>query len=130
MPCQSRAGHVILLLFALSLWAECVTCGSSFLSPTQKPQGRGDRKPPRVGRRAAAEIDVPSLEDNRLMMSAPFQLGFSLSEGEYEEYGPVLQRILLDVLGDAPPLGLLGFCLITYFGTNHKNLMYVFLHLF
>ncbi|XP_072540590.1 appetite-regulating hormone [Salminus brasiliensis] len=105
MPCPSRAGHAIVLLFALSLLAECVMCGSSFLSPTQKPQGRGDRKPPRVGRRAAAELEgPPPLEDNRFMISTPFQLGVSLSEGEYEEYGPVLKRILQDVLGDTPPL--------------------------
>ncbi|KAI4892778.1 hypothetical protein NFI96_032337 [Prochilodus magdalenae] len=102
MPCPNRAGHVILLMVALSLWAECVMCGSSFLSPTQKPQvGRGDRKPPRVGPRAAAELEFPPpLEDNHFMMSAPFQLGVSLTEEEYEEYGPVLQKILLNVLGD------------------------------
>ncbi|KAL6457948.1 hypothetical protein MHYP_G00331780 [Metynnis hypsauchen] len=105
MPCPNRAGHAILLLCALSLWAECVMCGSSFLSPSQKPQGRGDRKPPRLGRRAAADLEIPiPLEDNHFMMSAPFQLGVSLTEEEYEEYGPMLQKILLNVLSDTPPL--------------------------
>ncbi|XP_066522567.1 ghrelin/obestatin prepropeptide [Hoplias malabaricus] len=103
MPHHSCAGHIILLLFMLSLWTECVMCGSSFLSPTQKPQ-RQDRKPPRVGRRALAEFEVPlPSEDNRFMMSAPFHLGLSLNDDEYEEYGTVLQKILLDVLGDSPP---------------------------
>ncbi|XP_076870674.1 appetite-regulating hormone [Brachyhypopomus gauderio] len=97
-----RASHVVLLLCALSLWAKYVLCGSSFLSPTQKPQGHGDRKQPRMGRRA--EPDVPLLPvDPHIVLSTPFQVGVSLSDAEYEKYGPVLQMILMDVL-DVPPL--------------------------
>lgn len=40
-----------------------------------------------------------------LQVSSPFQLAASLSETEYEDYGLVLQKLLLDVLGDPPTLG-------------------------
>lgn len=40
-----------------------------------------------------------------VQVSAPFQLAVSLSDAEYEDYGPVLQRMLLDVLGDPPTMG-------------------------
>ncbi|KAF4078827.1 hypothetical protein AMELA_G00186020 [Ameiurus melas] len=101
---HGRVGHMMLLLCAFSLWAETVMCGSSFLSPTQKPQNRGDRKPPRVGRRTAAELEAPLPSEEKIMVSAPFQLAVSLSDTEYDEYGPVLQRMLLEVLGDPPTL--------------------------
>ncbi|KAI5621003.1 ghrelin/obestatin prepropeptide precursor [Silurus asotus] len=99
---HSRISHVLLLLCAFTLWAETVMCGSSFLSPSQRPQNRGDRKPPRVGRRTAVELEPPLPTEEKIMASAPFQLAVSLSETEYEEYGPVLHKMLLDVLGDPP----------------------------
>ncbi|XP_046703129.1 ghrelin-like isoform X2 [Silurus meridionalis] len=99
---HGRISHVLLLLCAFSLWAETVMCGSSFLSPSQRPPNRGDRKPPRVGRRTAAELEPPPPSGEKIMASAPFQLAVSLSETEYEEYGPVLHKMLLDVLGDPP----------------------------
>ncbi|XP_062853081.1 ghrelin/obestatin prepropeptide [Trichomycterus rosablanca] len=102
MLCNSRLSRGILLICTLSLWAECIMCGSSFLSPTQKPQSRGDRKPARVGRRAAAEQEPPLLSEDKVMVSAPFQFSVSLSEDKYKEYGPVLQRMLLDILDDVP----------------------------
>ncbi|XP_060723421.1 ghrelin-like [Tachysurus vachellii] len=98
-----RIGYMILLLYAVSFWAETAMCGSSFLSPAQKPQGRGDRKPPRVGRRTAAELEPTLHSEDKIMVSAPFQLAVSLSDTQYEDYGPVLQRMLLDVLGGDPP---------------------------
>ncbi|XP_060774477.1 ghrelin/obestatin prepropeptide [Neoarius graeffei] len=100
-----RTGYMMLLLCTFSLWTEMVTCGSSFLSPTQRPQNRGDRKPTRVGRRTADELEPPLPPEDQIMVTAPFQLAVSLSETEYEDYGPVLQRMLLDVLGDPPTLG-------------------------
>ncbi|KAI5615010.1 hypothetical protein C0J50_8869 [Silurus asotus] len=69
-------------------------------------QNRGDRKPPRVGRRTAAELEPPPPTGEKIMASAPFQLAVSLSETEYMEYGPVLHKMLLDVLGDPPAWGL------------------------
>ncbi|KAI5109497.1 ghrelin/obestatin prepropeptide precursor [Silurus meridionalis] len=65
-------------------------------------KNRGDRKPPRVGRRTAVELEPPLPTEEKIMASAPFQLAVSLSETEYEEYGPVLHKMLLDVLGDPP----------------------------
>uniref|UniRef100_A0AB38ZLM6 Ghrelin n=1 Tax=Heteropneustes fossilis TaxID=93621 RepID=A0AB38ZLM6_HETFO len=97
---QGRICHVILLLCTLSLWTETVMCGTSFLSPGQRPQNRGDRKPPRVGRMIAPELEPPLPSQDKMMVSAPFQLAVSLTDTEYEDYGPVLQKILLDVLGD------------------------------
>lgn len=35
-------------------------------------------------------------------MSAPFELSVSLSEAEYEKYGPVLQKVLVNLLSDSP----------------------------
>lgn len=35
-------------------------------------------------------------------MSAPFKLSVSLSEAEYEKYGPVLQKVLVNLLSDSP----------------------------
>ncbi len=35
-------------------------------------------------------------------MSAPFELAVSLSEAEYEKYGPVLQKVLVNLLSDSP----------------------------
>uniref|UniRef100_A0A4W4F8V3 Motilin/ghrelin-associated peptide domain-containing protein n=1 Tax=Electrophorus electricus TaxID=8005 RepID=A0A4W4F8V3_ELEEL len=102
-PCIQNI-HAVLLLCALSLWAKCVLCGSSFLSPTQKPQGHGDRKQPRVGRGAGPEVPLLP-EDHHIMLSTPLQVGLSLSDAEYEKYGTALQRILMDVLGDILPSG-------------------------
>lgn len=42
-------------------------------------------------------------------MSAPFQLSVSLSEAEYEKYGPVLQKVLVNLLSDSP-FGELNAC--------------------
>ncbi|XP_058259049.1 ghrelin/obestatin prepropeptide isoform X2 [Hemibagrus wyckioides] len=100
MLAHRRIGYVMLFLCAVSFWAETAMCGSSFLSPTQRPQSRGDRKPPRVGRRTAVDLEPPLHPEDKIMVSAPFQLAMSLSETEYEDYGPVLQKMLLDILGD------------------------------
>lgn len=35
-------------------------------------------------------------------MSSPFELSVSLSEAEYEKYGPVLQKVLVNLLSDSP----------------------------
>ncbi|XP_051985683.1 ghrelin-like [Xyrauchen texanus] len=96
MPMHCRASHMFLLLCALSLCVEFVRGGTSFLSPAQKPQVR---RPPRVGRRDVAEPEIPVLkEGDQFMVSAPFELAVALSEAEYETYGPVLQKVLVNVL--------------------------------
>ncbi|XP_055069385.1 appetite-regulating hormone [Misgurnus anguillicaudatus] len=104
MPHHCRASNMFVLLCAFSLCVECVSGGTSFLSPPQKPpKGRGERRPPRVGIRDADEPEIPIFrEDDQIMMSAPFDLTMSLSEAEYEKYGPVLQNILVDLLSHSP----------------------------
>ncbi|XP_016314450.1 ghrelin-like [Sinocyclocheilus anshuiensis] len=100
MPLRCCAIHMFLLLCALSLCVESVIGGTSFLSPAQKPQGR---RPPWVGRRDAAEPEIPVIkEDDQPMGSTPFEPSMSLSEAEYEKYGPVLQKVLVNLLSDFP----------------------------
>ncbi|XP_059417069.1 ghrelin-like [Carassius carassius] len=89
-----------LLLCALSLCVESVRGGTSFLSPAQKPQGR---RPSWVGRRDAAEPEIPMIrEDDQFKVSAPFDLSVSLSKAENEKYGPELQKVLVNLLSDFP----------------------------
>ncbi|XP_056606748.1 ghrelin/obestatin prepropeptide isoform X2 [Triplophysa dalaica] len=98
-----RASHVFVLLCAFSLCVEIVSCGTSFLSPAQKPQGQRERRPPRTSRRDAGDPEISVLrEDGKFMVSAPFELGMSLSEAEYEKYGPVLQKIVVNLLSNSP----------------------------
>ncbi|XP_018927283.1 ghrelin-like [Cyprinus carpio] len=100
MPLRCCASNMFLLLCALCLCVESVRGGTSFLSPAQKPQGR---RPSHVGRRDAAEPEIPVIkEDDQFMVSAPFQLSVSLSEAEYEKYKPVLQKVLVNLLSDFP----------------------------
>ncbi|XP_048111843.1 ghrelin/obestatin prepropeptide isoform X1 [Alosa alosa] len=95
----SRASRMIMLVCTLALLMETVRGGSSFLSPTQKPPGKGDRKPPRLGRRVAVQPDTPQ-EYGHTLVSPPFQLGLTLTEAEFAEHGSALQRILDSILGD------------------------------
>ncbi|KAL2091098.1 hypothetical protein ACEWY4_013361 [Coilia grayii] len=92
-----RASRMIVLVCSVVLLMETVTAGSSFLSPAQKPQGKG--KPPRVGRRDVAPQETPQ-EDVHSLVSPPFRLGMTMTAAEYEEHGPALQRILDTILGD------------------------------
>ncbi|KAK0148676.1 Ghrelin [Merluccius polli] len=87
---------VILLLCSLALWCQPAKAGVTFLSPSQKPLSKG--KPPRVGRQAM-EFAQP-LKDNDVRISAPFEIGFPMHEEEFEEYGPVLQKLWQHILGD------------------------------
>ncbi|XP_038825719.1 ghrelin/obestatin prepropeptide isoform X1 [Salvelinus namaycush] len=106
MLLKRNTGLTILMLCTLALWAKSVSAGSSFLSPSQKPQVRqGKGKPPRVGRRdieSFAELFEGPLhqEDKHNTIKAPFEMGITMSEEEFQEYGAVLQKILQDVLGD------------------------------
>ncbi|KAJ8408154.1 hypothetical protein AAFF_G00263820 [Aldrovandia affinis] len=107
---KSRA-HGMLLVCLLALWTDTALAGSSFLSPSQKPQGK-EKKPPRVGRRGAEGIlDLferhPSeMEENkRITFKTPFEIGITMTEQEFQQYGEVLQRFMQDVLMDAPATG-------------------------
>ncbi|XP_055774138.1 ghrelin/obestatin prepropeptide [Salvelinus fontinalis] len=110
MLLKRNTGLMILMLCTLALWAKSVSAGSSFLSPSQKPQGKG--KPPRVGRRdieSFAELFEGPLhqEDKHNTIKAPFEMGITMSEEEFQEYGALLQKILQDVLGDTATAGAL-----------------------
>ncbi|XP_066556303.1 appetite-regulating hormone [Amia ocellicauda] len=98
----------LLLICMLLLVTENAQAGSSFLSPTQKPQAKPIRKPiPRVTRRDS-EGFVDILEDlygeenkKEITFNVPFEIGITMSETEYQEYGPMLQKIMEDVLADS-----------------------------
>ncbi|XP_071375130.1 appetite-regulating hormone [Centroberyx affinis] len=97
MPVKRNTSLMVFLLCSLALWCKSTSAGSSFLSPSQKPQSKG--KSPRVGRQAMEEF-VPPHEGNRVTMSAPFDIGITMGEEEYEEYGAALQNILQHLLGN------------------------------
>ncbi|TNN65659.1 Ghrelin [Liparis tanakae] len=87
---------LVVLLCSLTLWCKSTSAGSSFLSPSQKPQNKG--KSPRVGRQVMEEPSEPA-EDNPITISAPFDLGFTVREQDFEQCGAVLQDIIQSLLG-------------------------------
>ncbi|KAK1158474.1 ghrelin-like [Acipenser oxyrinchus oxyrinchus] len=99
-----------LFICILELGTEHVDAGSSFLSPAgNKPQlGKPVKKPaePKMTRRDSESM-VEILEgqfhdigDNKIMFSAPFEIGISMSESQYQEYGHLLQKLTEDILAD------------------------------
>ncbi|XP_068568804.1 appetite-regulating hormone [Cebidichthys violaceus] len=87
---------LVFLLCSLTLWCKSTSAGSSFLSPSQKPQNKG--KPPRVGRQVMEEPSQPA-EDNHITISVPFDIGFTVREEDFEQYGAALQEIIQRLLG-------------------------------
>ncbi|XP_071351561.1 appetite-regulating hormone [Trachinotus anak] len=88
---------LVCLLCSLTLWCKSASAGSSFLSPSQKPQNRG--KSSRVGRQVMVEPSQPT-EDNHITVSAPFEIGITMTAEDFEEYGVVLQDIIQRLLGN------------------------------
>ncbi|XP_051270674.1 ghrelin/obestatin prepropeptide [Dicentrarchus labrax] len=88
---------LVVLLCSLTLWCKSTSAGSSFLSPSQKPQSRG--KSSRVGRQTMEEPSQPT-EDNHITISAPFEIGVTVREEDFEEYGVALQEIIQHLLGN------------------------------
>ncbi|XP_045885348.1 ghrelin/obestatin prepropeptide [Micropterus dolomieu] len=88
---------LVFLFCSLTLWCKSTSAGSSFLSPSQKPQSRG--KPPRAGRQVMEEPNQPT-EDNHITISAPFEIGITMSGEDFEEYGVPLQEIIQRLLGN------------------------------
>ncbi|NXC48246.1 GHRL protein, partial [Penelope pileata] len=95
-----------ILLFSI-LWTETALAGSSFLSPAYKniQQQKDTRKPTaRLHRRGTegfwgrgerqAEDDNNSIE---IKFNVPFEIGVKITEGEYQEYGQALEKILQDI---------------------------------
>ncbi|XP_035237098.1 ghrelin/obestatin prepropeptide [Anguilla rostrata] len=105
---MKRTAYSILLVCVLALWMDSVQAGSSFLSPSQRPQGK-DKKPPRVGRRDSDGIlDLfmrPPLQDEdirHITFNTPFEIGITMTEELFQQYGEVMQKIMQDLLMDTP----------------------------
>ncbi|XP_030274357.1 appetite-regulating hormone isoform X1 [Sparus aurata] len=88
---------LVFLFCSLTLWCKSTSAGSSFLSPSQKPQNRG--KSSRVGRQVMQEPHQPTDDKHITQISAPFEIGISMTEEDYAEYGVVLQEIIQRLLG-------------------------------
>nr|ACM17810.1 preproghrelin [Larimichthys crocea] len=88
---------LVFLACSLTMWCKSTSAGSSFLSPSQKPQNRG-KSPPRVGRQVMEEPGPPA-EDNHLPISAPFEIAVTMREEDFEEYRAALQEIIQGLLG-------------------------------
>ncbi|XP_022601175.1 ghrelin-like [Seriola dumerili] len=88
---------LVCLLCSLTLWCKSTSAGSSYLSPSQKPQNRG--KSPRVGRQVMEEPGQPT-EDNHITVSAPFEIGITMTAEDFEEYGVMLQEFIQRLLGN------------------------------
>ncbi|XP_034725976.1 ghrelin/obestatin prepropeptide [Etheostoma cragini] len=88
---------LVFLLCSLTLWCKSTSAGSSFLSPSQRPLDKG--KSSRVGRQVTDEPrQLP--KDNHITISAPFEIGFTMREEDFEEYGVALQEIIQRLLGN------------------------------
>ncbi|XP_042261271.1 ghrelin/obestatin prepropeptide [Thunnus albacares] len=88
---------LVFLLCSLALWCKSISAGSSFLSPSHKPQNRG--KSSRVGRQVMEESGQPP-EDDHITISAPFEIGITMSEEDFEEYGDMMQEVIQRLLGN------------------------------
>ncbi|XP_033822788.1 ghrelin/obestatin prepropeptide [Periophthalmus magnuspinnatus] len=92
---------VAFLLCSLSVWCKMASAGSSYLSPSHKPQMRVKS---RVGRQTSEGPGQPT-SDNSYQVSAPFALDFTFNEQDFDDYAAIVQRILKNLLGDTPPPG-------------------------
>ncbi|KAF3689792.1 Ghrelin Ghrelin-23 Ghrelin-24 Precursor [Channa argus] len=88
---------VFFVLCSVTLWCKSARAGSSFLSPSQKPQNKG--KSYRVGRQIMEEPSPPT-EGNHITLSAPFEIGITMREEDFEEYVAELQEIIQGLLGN------------------------------
>ncbi|XP_039626710.1 ghrelin-like [Polypterus senegalus] len=97
-------------LCVLSLGMERAEAGSSFLSPSSyTPQGKPAKKPiNNKFNRRDLESPLQFLEshfqeetaDKEFTFNAPFEIGITMSESQFLEYGHLLQKLLADVFGD------------------------------
>uniref|UniRef100_H3B1Z6 Ghrelin and obestatin prepropeptide n=2 Tax=Latimeria chalumnae TaxID=7897 RepID=H3B1Z6_LATCH len=99
-----------LFLCILTLWTEEVVAGSSFLSPSDvhKPEERKQVKKPvanKMNRRGSEgileELDSQCEEDTEereFKFNIPFQLGITMTDLQYNQYGQLLQEALGDLL--------------------------------
>ncbi|XP_025763099.1 appetite-regulating hormone isoform X1 [Oreochromis niloticus] len=85
------------LLCSLTLWCKSTSAGSSFLSPSQKPQNKV--KSSRIGRQAMEEPNQAN-EDKTITLSAPFEIGVTLRAEDLADYIVELQEIVQRLLGN------------------------------
>ncbi|XP_048873138.1 ghrelin/obestatin prepropeptide [Brienomyrus brachyistius] len=106
MQLKKQIAYGIMFICILALWTDSAQAGSSFLSPSQKPQGKSEKKPVRVGKRFSEGLPPPfealEGENKHVLFTFPFEMGITMNEEEFQEYGNVLQRIVQDVLTDGP----------------------------
>ncbi|XP_061478024.1 appetite-regulating hormone isoform X2 [Rhineura floridana] len=95
------------VLLICSLWIETTIAGSSFLSPEQPiTQRKVPSKPTTKFHRRDAEafLDVHGSEIERdsnkieIKFTVPFEIGMKISEEQYKDYGPILEKLLEDIL--------------------------------
>ncbi|KAF7664293.1 hypothetical protein LDENG_00181250 [Lucifuga dentata] len=103
MPLKRCTSLLIFLFCSLALWCKSTSGGSSFLSPSQKPQIKG--KASRVSRHIMEDSAHPN-EDNHITISAPLEIGITMKEEDFEEYGILLQEIMQRLLGNTEKAGL------------------------
>ncbi|XP_033995011.1 ghrelin/obestatin prepropeptide [Trematomus bernacchii] len=103
---------MVFLLCSLTLWCKSTSAGSSYLSPSQKPQNKG--RSSRVGRQLM-EPPGPPAEENHITISAPFEIGFTVREQDFEEYGTALQEVIQRLLGNTDPAA----------GRPHFSVLYI-----
>uniref|UniRef100_A0A3B3ZDG1 Secreted protein n=1 Tax=Periophthalmus magnuspinnatus TaxID=409849 RepID=A0A3B3ZDG1_9GOBI len=94
---------VAFLLCSLSVWCKMASAGSSYLSPSHKPQ---------VWMKIFfVDLDklilkcykrVNETKHNSRYVSAPFALDFTFNEQDFDDYAAIVQRILKNLLGDTP----------------------------
>ncbi|NXN40609.1 GHRL protein, partial [Rhinoptilus africanus] len=96
-----------IILYSI-LWTETTLAGSSFLSPEYKrtQQQQAPKKPiaqlHRRGTEGFWDTDKVGAEDDsngiEIKFNVPFEMGFKITEEEYQEYGQALEKMLGDML--------------------------------
>ncbi|KAM4588707.1 appetite-regulating hormone [Odontesthes bonariensis] len=86
---------LVFMMCSLTLWCKV---SFSFLRPSHKPLQKG--KSPRVDRQAMKEPSGPT-KDSGLKMSAPFEIGITITDEDFEGYSVVLQEIIQRLLGNS-----------------------------
>ncbi|XP_006024197.1 appetite-regulating hormone isoform X1 [Alligator sinensis] len=106
-----RSALLGILLFCI-LYTETTLAGSSFLSPEYpRTQQQKDAKKPntklhRRGTEGVLDTDEKQAKGHsneiEVKCNVPFEIGVKITEGQYQEYGQKLERILEDMLTGEP----------------------------
>ncbi|XP_014375678.1 appetite-regulating hormone isoform X2 [Alligator sinensis] len=105
-----RSALLGILLFCI-LYTETTLAGSSFLSPEYPRTQQKDAKKPntklhRRGTEGVLDTDEKQAKGHsneiEVKCNVPFEIGVKITEGQYQEYGQKLERILEDMLTGEP----------------------------